>query len=267
VQSIMIQGAWAQVLAAAGQVEGGNASSAVQVQSIWDFLMKGGPVIVPIAVCSLAALTVVVERLLVLQRKRVIPPDFLPGVRAAFAEGGGAATDYCAAHPSPLANIFHAGLKRRGASPERREKAIEEAGAREIFVLRRRLRLLAVVAALAPVLGLLGTVFGMINAFQTVALAGDALGKTELLAKGIYEALITTAAGLVLAIPALICHHALSARVDRLVHDMDRVTVDFFDELEAQTVGAATGAARIAPHQASREDNGETAGALVASRA
>lgn len=217
-------------LLAAGQAE---SAGAVQVQSVWDFLIKGGPVIVPILLCSLAALTVVVERCLVLQRKRVIPPGFGAAVRAALSESPAAAVACCAAHPSPLANVFLAGLKRMSASPERREKAIEEAGAREVFVLRRRLRLLAVVAALAPVLGLLGTVFGMINAFQTVALSGEALGKTELLAKGIYEALITTAAGLLLAIPAMICHHALSARVDRLVFEMDRLTVDFFEEHEA----------------------------------
>ncbi|GJM24788.1 MAG: biopolymer transporter ExbB [Phycisphaerae bacterium] len=218
------------VLLAAGQAESGGAAGAIQVQSIWDFLVKGGPMIIPIAVCSLAALTVIVERSVVLRRVRVMPSGFVEGVRAAMSGGISSALEYCKANASPIAEIFRAGLRRHHDSPERREKAIEEAGAREVFTLRKHLRLLAVVAAIAPILGLLGTIFGMIKAFQTVAISGDALGKTELLAKGIYEALITTAAGLLLAIPALIAYHWLCSRIDRMVFDMDRVTVDFFEE-------------------------------------
>ncbi|MCB9849702.1 MAG: MotA/TolQ/ExbB proton channel family protein [Phycisphaerales bacterium] len=217
-------------LLAAGQGEPADGARAVQVQSVWDFLVKGGPMIIPIAVCSLAALTVIVERSLTLRRVRVVPPGFLEGVRTAFSGGPADALSYCTANPSPIATIFQAGLKRANDTPDRREKAIEEAGAREVFTLRKYLRLLAVVAAIAPVMGLLGTIFGMIKAFQTVALAGDALGKTELLAKGIYEALITTAAGLLLAIPALVCYHWLSSKIDRLVFEMDRITVEFFED-------------------------------------
>ncbi len=214
----------------AGPTDAGDAAAqAVQVQSIWDFLVKGGPMIIPIALCSLAALTVIVERSIVLRKARVVPSGFIDGVRAALVGGVQSALEYCTANPSPIAEVFRAGLKRFAETPERREKAIEEAGAREVFTLRKNLRLLSVIAAIAPVLGLLGTMFGMIKAFQTVALSGDALGKTELLAKGIYEALITTAAGLLLAIPALICYHWLSSRIDRLVFEMDRITVDFFE--------------------------------------
>lgn len=229
---LMMAGA-AGAMFALGQTDGGeSATRAVQVQSVWDFLVKGGAMIVPIAICSLAALTVIVERSLVLRRTRVIPPSFLDGVREAFSGGPSDALAYCADNPSPIANVFQAGLKRSTDTADRREKAIEEAGAREVFTLRKYLRLLAVVAAIAPVMGLLGTIFGMIKAFQTVALAGDALGKTELLAKGIYEALITTAAGLLLAIPALVCYHWLSSKIDRLVFEMDRITVEFFEESE-----------------------------------
>ncbi len=228
--NVLVIGA-AGTLLATGQAEAsGGPAAAVQVQSVWDFMVKGGPMIVPIAICSLAALTVIVERSVVLRRVRVMPAGFVEGVRAAMSGGASSALDYCKLNASPIAEIFRAGLKRLCDSPERREKAIEEAGAREVFTLRKHLRLLAVVAAIAPVLGLLGTIFGMIKAFQTVAISGDALGKTELLAKGIYEALITTAAGLLLAIPALIAYHWLSSRIDRMVFEMDRITVDFFED-------------------------------------
>ena len=249
----MQSAAWGMVgtVLVVGQADAGGAADAVQVQSVWDFLMKGGPMIIPIALCSLAALTVIVERMFVLRRATVIPPGFLEGVRGALNDNPAAARAYCEKNASPIAVIFQAGLKRVDDTPDRREKAIEEAGAREVFTLRKRLRLLAVVAAIAPVMGLLGTIFGMIKAFQTVAMSGDALGKTELLAKGIYEALITTAAGLLLAIPALVCYHWLSSKIERLVFEMDEMTVDFFDDAAITEVSRATathtGFARLQP--------------------
>jgi biopolymer transport protein ExbB len=92
------------------------------------------------------------------------------------------------------------------------------------------MRVLSVIAAISPLMGLTGTIFGMIKAFQTVATSGDALGKTELLATGIYEAMITTAAGLLVAIPALILYHVISARVDRLVAELDETCIEFIDD-------------------------------------
>lgn len=225
-------GGVAGVMLATGQLAADPVNELVQVTSIWDFLIKGGPVMVPILIGSLAALTVVVERLLVARRVRVIPPGFLDKVRVALGEGPDAARACCQADASPIARVLAAGLKRMDEPAERREKAIEEAGGREVYHLRRGMRLLAMIATLAPVLGLLGTIFGMIKAFQTVALSGEAMGKTELLAKGIYEALITTAAGLLLAIPVLLFHHLLTARIERLVREMDRVTVEFFEDSE-----------------------------------
>ena len=108
------------------------------------------------------------------------------------------------------------------------------------------------------------TVFGMINAFQTVAMSGEALGKTELLAKGIYEALITTAAGLLLAIPVVICHHAMVAKVDQHIYDIDRMTMDFFDEQETAATPVAV-VARVEPRGV--DGDGRLAGALAVARA
>ena len=218
------------------------ADSAVQVQSVWDFLVKGGPMMIPIILCSLVALAVIVERLFSLRRSVVIPSGFADKVRAALNSGKGDAEDQeramacCRDDGSPMAGVFLAGLKRLYVSEAQREKAIQEAGEREVFQLRKYLRLLAVVATLAPVMGLLGTVFGMIKAFQTVAVSGEALGKTEMLARGIYEALITTAAGLLLAIPVLIAYHWMVSKVERLVHEMDRTTIEFFEDY-ADSVG------------------------------
>gem|GEM_PF-6921181 len=110
------------------------------------------------------------------------------------------------------------------------ERHIQEEGEREVIKLRRFLRSLSVIAAIAPLMGLLGTIFGMIKAFQTVATSGEALGKAEMLATGIYEAMITTAAGLLVAIPALIAYHWISSKIEHHVTEIDRVTCDFVEE-------------------------------------
>ncbi|MCH8912615.1 MAG: MotA/TolQ/ExbB proton channel family protein [Planctomycetes bacterium] len=205
----------------------------VEVQSVWDFILKGGPMMIPLAICSLVALAVIVERIMSLRRSRVIPPGFMDGLKAEMKNGTedhARAVDFCRRNGSPIANILAAGIRKLAKPIEVVEKHIQDAGEREMVRLRKYLRLLSVVAAIAPLMGLLGTIFGMIRAFQTVAIAPEAMGKTALMAKGIYEAMITTAAGLILAIPVLVCYHWISAKIDRLVFDMDQLTVEFIED-------------------------------------
>ncbi|MCZ6654625.1 MAG: MotA/TolQ/ExbB proton channel family protein [Planctomycetota bacterium] len=209
------------------------APASVEVQSVWDFILKGGPMMIPLAICSLVALAVIVERLMSLRRNRVIPPGFMDGLKAEMNNGSedhARAVDFCRRNGSPIANILAAGIRKLAKPLEVVEKHIQDAGEREMVRLRKYLRLLSVVAAIAPLMGLLGTIFGMIRAFQTVAIAPEAMGKTALMAKGIYEAMITTAAGLLLAIPVLVCYHWISAKIDRLVFDMDQLTVEFIED-------------------------------------
>ncbi len=209
------------------------APDSVEVQSVWDFILKGGPMMIPLAICSLVALAVIVERAISLRRNRVIPPGFMDGLKAEMKNGTedhARAVDFCQRNGSPIANILAAGIRKLAKPVEVVEKHIQDAGEREMVRLRKYLRLLSVVAAIAPLMGLLGTIFGMIRAFQTVAIAPEAMGKTALMAKGIYEAMITTAAGLILAIPVLVCYHWISAKIDRLVFDMDQLTVEFIED-------------------------------------
>ncbi|HKQ50711.1 MAG TPA: MotA/TolQ/ExbB proton channel family protein [Phycisphaerae bacterium] len=205
-----------------------DAASAMQVHSVFDFVVKGGPTMILIGVCSLVALTVVVERLVVLRRKRVIPPAFLEGITGA-ANDRARALDLCKASASPVANVIAAAVKRRGQRIDVIEKAVGEAGRREIIGLRHRMRLLGALPQVATMLGLLGTIFGMIKTFQSVAASGQSLGKTEALAKGIYEAWTCTAAGLLVAIPVMVAYQMLLGKIDSLVVEMDRVAVDFVE--------------------------------------
>jgi biopolymer transport protein ExbB len=216
----------------------------VEVTSVWDFIVKGGPMMFPILLCSLIALTVVVERVVSLRPSRVNPPEFLPGLRTALSDKNGdrrAALAWCDKDGSPLAAVLAAGIRNLGQPVERIEKQVREAGEREIIKLRKYLRVLAVIAAVAPLMGLLGTIFGMIDAFQTVASSGEALGKTELLARGIYEAMITTAAGLLLAIPVLVAYHWMNSKIEQLVLEMDRISVEFVEHVALPPDGRADG--------------------------
>ena len=215
------------------------AAAAADVQSVWDFVLKGGLMMIPIGLCSLIALTVFSERLVSLRRKKIIPPAFLSGLKKVLngdLTNPKRALEYCDKDGSPVAAVFAAGLKHLTGSVESLERHIGEAGRREAFRMRKYLRALSVIAAITPLMGLLGTIFGMITAFRTVATSADALGRTEMLAEGIYQAMITTAAGLVVAIPSLIFYHWLSSKVQRLVMDIDQMTVDFVEEIVAGEV-------------------------------
>jgi biopolymer transport protein ExbB len=244
---------FASILAqAADAAEAGAVPPSVQVESVWDFVQKGGLMMIPIGLCSLVAVTVIVERFISLRRANVIPAAFLPGLRKVLKAKPGdkdTAIAFCRKSKSPVASVFAAGLKKLNGSPELMERHIQEAGEREVVKLRKNVRSLSVIASVSPLMGLLGTIFGMITAFQTVAvsgealgkteMSGEALGKTEMLAEGIYQAMITTAAGLAVAIPVLICYHWISAKIDKLVSDIDYMTVEFMDEVADGTLGAA----------------------------
>lgn len=198
------------------------------MMTLWELAMKGGPMMVPIGVCSIIGLAVLAERVLRLTRRSVIPPAFLPGLESKLQGGNRKdAIDYCVNEGSIVAQVFEAGVRSLDEPTDTVERRIQEAGERAAMRLRVRLRTLAVIASVTPLMGLLGTIFGMIQAFQTVANSGDSLGNTELLAGGIYEAMITTAAGLLVAIPALLAHHWIAAKIESRVVEIDRMTVDF----------------------------------------
>lgn len=202
------------------------------VGSVWELIVKGGILMIPIAVCSFVALAVLVERAVSLRRLRVLPAALLGRVRAAVRTGDhDDARRACEADGSPLATLLGVALRHRGQPRRAVEGAVSQAGERVVFGLRRFTRVLTTIVAVAPMLGLLGTIFGMISAFQTVAASAEALGRTEALATGIYEALVTTAAGLLVAIPALLGYHWTAARVDRLMVDLDAALHAFLDEL------------------------------------
>lgn len=205
------------------------------IESVWDFVTKGGPTMYAILACSLTALTVIVERLIVLRRNAVIPSQFMQSVEAA-ARDPQRALELSKANDSPVANILTVILKRRGQREAAVKEAVRDIGARVLVRLRHRMRVLSALPQVSTMLGLLGTIFGMIKTFQAVAASANSLGKTEMLARGIFEAWTCTAAGLLVAIPVLIAYHALMGRVDSLAADLDKIATDWVErEVEPAT--------------------------------
>ncbi|KKL18856.1 hypothetical protein LCGC14_2471320, partial [marine sediment metagenome] len=208
--------------------------------SLLELLLKGGYFMIPIAGCSLLGLTVIIERFIALRHSVIIPPGFMAGLKGAFrhtSQDRQAGLDYCHANDCPIARVAAAGIRKLHRPEESVEQAIEDAGANEVAKLRRNLRVLFGVSAVSPMLGLLGTVWGMIQAFQVASLKG--LGRAESLATGIYEALVTTFGGLCVAIPVLIFYYYFQGRIEHIVSMMNDVSVEFLDHYSADEELAA----------------------------
>jgi biopolymer transport protein ExbB len=206
-------------------------------QSFTELMVAGGPVMVPIGLCSVVALAFTAERTLRL-RKSALGLKDVGGELVAVVRAGGPqrGLELCRAKPSPMARVMHTALSTWGAPVLEREKAVEEAGLREVRRLSSGLRPLVVVAAIAPLLGLLGTVWGMILIFSVIG-QQQGLGRPELLADGISQALITTLAGLGIAIPTHAAYFWLKSRVERFT----RAAEDLYAQLVETLRGAGEG--------------------------
>ncbi|MCK6477036.1 MAG: MotA/TolQ/ExbB proton channel family protein [Phycisphaerales bacterium] len=198
------------------------------VHTVFDMVVKGGWVMVPLGICSLVAVAIIVERWIVTRRSHVAPPGFTASV-VAVRGSTRQALAACQASRAPVAAVLAAALKSADQGREVQEKRISEAGQREVTKLRHRMRLLSAMPQAATMLGLLGTVFGMIRTFTVVAASGESLGKTERLAQGIYEAWTATAAGLAIAIPTLVLYHILMSRIDTAAELLDHAAASWLD--------------------------------------
>ncbi len=184
----------------------------------------------PIILCSVIALAVFLERLWVLRRKKVIPSQLIENVEETLRKRKiDEAIAICEKDRSSIAKIFLSGLKNSGKGMWLVKEAIEERGGREGVMLEKRVGLLSTISNLAPLLGLLGTVSGMIKTFKFISQSGVNPG---LLAGGIAEALITTAAGLCVAIPVLVCYRILKDKADSLIFEMEEKSIRLIEIME-----------------------------------
>jgi biopolymer transport protein ExbB len=237
--------------------------------SVWDFAVKGGIMMIPLAFCSLLVLAVTAERLITLRRRAIVPPRFYPELKRILESkpvDTAEAIRFAESSNTPIARTLAPAIKRLGSPASVVREKVVEAGEHQVAILRKHTRLLSVIAAVAPLMGLTGTIFGMIKAFQTVASSGEALGKTEMLATGIYEAMITTAAGLLVAIPSLVFYNWVMARVDRAAQQLSVIGADFIETIAmpaaeevAQSPAAAIAPSELAPGEAAGGAGGRAA--------
>jgi biopolymer transport protein ExbB len=222
---------------------GGGTQTEVRVvtskrMSMIDLLLQGGPVMYPLALCSVVMVAVTLERFLTLRRSKILAPDTRLRVQSAATTLPGSlnATRLLSElepRPDLLARIAVAALRKAGRPVQEIEKAVEDAGAKAVLKLQRNNRLLSSVAGVAPLLGLLGTVTGIIRTFMTVSAQAEALGRTEVLAGGIYEALVATAVGLGIAILSLVLYYVFQERVDRLATEVEESVTGLVETLGA----------------------------------
>jgi biopolymer transport protein ExbB len=223
-----------------------NAVAAVPQSSLSDHsrrllpvLMGGGPLMIPIAVCSFILVVFVFERFISLRKGRVIPGPFTKRFIEQLREkelDQSSAVVLCDRDGSPAAKVFKAGIERWGRPAIEVEQAILDAGERASNGLRKYLRLINGIATVCPLLGLLGTVLGMIQAFDSIASVGPGVADPKaLIATGISQALLTTAAGMTVAIPALISYLFFSSRVDKHVMEIDALGMKIVNLVSAET--------------------------------
>lgn len=195
---------------------------------MYEYIIKGGILMYPIIVCSVIALAVILERTWALRKRKVMPSEIIQRADELVKNGHlKEAQALCDRRPSALGRLLAAVLKNAGQEREVLKEAVQEVGSREAAHLERYVGVLGTVANVTPLLGLLGTVSGMIKAFTVISELG--VGNPASLAGGISEALITTAAGLTAAIPSFLAYRYFLSRTDRTVLELEQISIHFVD--------------------------------------
>lgn len=201
---------------------------------MWGLMVKGGPLMFLILLCSIIAFAVVIERMWHLRRAKIDTEGFMDDIAETLKRNRiMEALDKCNTMPGPIAHIVKAGILKHDRPRAEIKEAIEDAGVYELPRLEKNLGVLATIAHIAPLLGLLGTVTGMVRAFQVIEhkAAGFMPVNPGDLAGGIWEALITTVGGLVVAIPTYVAYNFLVSKVDGFILEMEKSATDLVNIL------------------------------------
>ena len=204
---------------------------------MWDIINKGGPMMYLIILSSILAFGVMIDRIYNLRKARIDADKFMDGITSVLKRNKIIESiEMCNNTPGPIAHIIKAGILKHDRSKPEIKEAVDEAAQLEIPRLEKHLPILATIAHIAPLLGLLGTVTGMIKSFQVIQAKALALTPVNPgdLAGGIWEALLATVAGLAVAIPTYVAYNYLTSQVDSLVYDMERSATDLVNLLSSR---------------------------------
>ncbi|MBC7922563.1 MAG: MotA/TolQ/ExbB proton channel family protein [Ferruginibacter sp.] len=206
------------------------ANGAADELNVFNLLLKGGFVMIPLLILSLLSVYLFIERYLYIRKASYMEPNFLNNIKDRLREENvRGALELCHRSTFPIARLIEKGLSRLGSPIRDVENAIENTARIEIYQMEKNLSILAAIAAIAPMFGFLGTVVGMIRAFYNISLADNI--SIGIIASGIYEKMVTSAAGLIIGVTAHILFTYLNTMIDRNVNKMEVTAIDFMDIL------------------------------------
>lgn len=246
VPAVALAGTWTLQSEPAPDVvtDPGQSSNIVASRRLLEVVRAGGPLMIPIGISSVVLLVFVFERAVSLRKRRIIPKPFVSRFFEQLRDGAldrESAIDVCEEDGSPVAFVFTSGLRKWGKPSVEVEQAVLDAGERVSNEMRKYLRLINGIATVCPLLGLLGTVLGMIQAFDSISAVDPSLGDPkQLIAAGISQALLTTAAGMSVAIPAIIAYLYFTGRVDQRVIEIDALGQQLVCEISAESLEEAS---------------------------
>jgi len=199
---------------------------------LFELLIKGGWIMIPILVLAVIAVYIFIERYLTIKKAGQVDSNFMNKIRDLVMDDNlEGARNLCKEHDTPIARMIEKGLNRIGRPLKDISTSIENVGSLEVFKLEKNTATIATISGAAPMIGFLGTVTGMIRAFYNLSMAGKNI-EPSLLAGGIYEAMVTTATGLAVGIIAYIGYNFLSTQIEKVVFKMEATTIEFIDLLQ-----------------------------------
>lgn len=217
---------------AAESLEGGEEMVKEESLSWISLVLEGGFIMIPLFAMLAWAIFVFIERYLTIKKATKISPDFMDNIRSYVVAGDiDGAMRKCSSTNSPLARLVEKGLTRIGRPLESIDTAIENTGKLQVYQMEKNISSLASIAGAAPMIGFFGTVIGMIGAFFNLSQAGGE-GNADLLANDIYTALVTTATGLFVGIPAFLGYNFLNGMIEKAIFKMEAITLEFIDLLQ-----------------------------------
>ena len=204
-----------------------DAAASVEKISLFHLLMEGGALMIPLLLCSIILVYVFVERLLAIRKASVIDPSFMGRIKDQVESNNyAAATATCKAANNPLARVIEKGVSRIGKPLDYVEKSMENAGRLELYALEKNLSVLTTISGIAPIIGFLGTIAGMIILFFNVQHQGFSL---ETIAGGIYTKMVTSASGLIIGLLAYVSNAYLNAQINKQINRIESASVEFLD--------------------------------------
>ena len=216
------------------QIDSAGIQSTPQAQSLWDILVKGGIIMIPLGLLFAAAVFFFIERLIAIRKAGQIEESFMKIIRDNIVSGNiAAARNLSKNNTHPVARIIDKGIQRIGKPIDAIEKSMDNVGALEMYKMERNLSVISIIARIAPLFGFLGTIIGMLKLFKSIAASAEYTPNT--IADGIYVKMITSATGLIIGILAYIGHSYLATQISKVENKMEIASAEFVDILQEPT--------------------------------